>query len=116
LTVGAGQQGWTWLAVSAIGVGVGALVAFVVWKGHRGQAAVMPLAMFGSRSFIGLTLLTLLLYGALGGLLVLLPYVLIKAAGYSGTAAGAALLPLPLIFSAPSPVVGRVAGPSVPSR
>jgi len=35
--------------------------------------------LFGSRNFIGLTLLTFFLYGALGGLLVLLPYVLITA-------------------------------------
>ena len=110
LTVGAGLQGWNWPAVSAVGTGVTGLCAFVVWEGHRGQAAMMPLAMFGSRSFVGLTLLTLLLYGALGGLFVLLPYVLIKAVGYSGTAAGAALLPLPLILSAVSPIVGGFAG------
>jgi EmrB/QacA subfamily drug resistance transporter len=110
LTVGAGQQGWTWPAVSAVGIGVATLAAFIFWEAHRGQSAMMPLAMFGSRSFVGLTLLTLLLYGALGGLFVLLPYVLIKAAGYSGTAAGAALLPLPLILSALSPLVGGLAG------
>ena len=110
LTVGAGQQGWTAPALSAVGTGVAGLIAFVVWEGHRGQAAMMPLAVFGSRSFVGLTLLTLLLYGALGGLFVLLPYVLIKAEGYSGTAAGAALLPLPLILSALSPLVGGFAG------
>jgi len=42
---------------------------------------MMPLAMFGSRSFIGLTLLTLLLYGALGALMVLIPTVLIDGSG-----------------------------------
>jgi len=51
----------------------------------------LPLSLFASKSFVGLTLLTLLLYGALGALLVLLPYVLIKAAGYSSTAAGASV-------------------------
>ena len=116
LTVGAGQQGWTGPAVAAIAAGVGALAAFVAWEGHRGLAAIMPLAMFGSRSFIGLTLLTLLLYGALGGLLVLLPYVLIKTAGYSSTAAGAALLPLPIIISILSPLAGKVAGRVGPKR
>jgi predicted MFS family arabinose efflux permease len=69
-----------------------------------------PLALFGSRGFVGLSLLTLLLYGALGGLLVLLPYILIKGAGYSATLAGAALLPLPLILTATSPILGGVAG------
>jgi hypothetical protein len=57
---------------------------------------MMPLALFASRSFVGITFLTLMLYGALAGLLVLVPYVLIREAGYSGLAAGAALLPFPL--------------------
>ena len=39
----------------------------------------MPLGLFGSRAFVGLTLLTFLLYGALGGLMLLLPYTLIEA-------------------------------------
>jgi MFS family permease len=42
-------------------------------------------------------------------LLVLLPYVLITAANYSGTAAGAALLPFPLVIALASPVMGRLA-------
>jgi len=46
---------------------------------------MMPLSRFGSRIFVGLTLLTLLLYGALGGLFVLLPFLLIQSAGYSAT-------------------------------
>jgi MFS-type transporter involved in bile tolerance (Atg22 family) len=49
------------------------------------------------------------LYGANGGLLVLLPYVLIQAAGYSATQAGAALLPFPLILIVLSPVMGGIA-------
>ena len=52
---------------------------------------------------------TFLLYGALGGLLVLLPYVLIEAQGYSATAAGAALLPLPLVIALTAPTMGRLA-------
>jgi predicted MFS family arabinose efflux permease len=76
----------------------------------RGERAMMPLALFGSPTFIGLTLLTLLLYGALGGLLVLLPYVLISVAHYSATAAGAALLPFPLVVAVVSPVMGAIAG------
>jgi nitrate/nitrite transporter NarK len=41
---------------------------------------------------------------------VLLPYVLITGNGYSSTAAGAALLPLPLIISVASPLIGSLAG------
>jgi predicted MFS family arabinose efflux permease len=71
---------------------------------------MMPLALFASRSFVGLTLLTLMLYGALAGLLVLVPYVLIREAGYSGLAAGAALLPFPLVIATTSPMIGALSG------
>ena len=60
---------------------------------------MMPLALFGSASFIGLTLLTLLLYGALGALMVLLPYVLIQGSGYTGTQAGSALVPFAVVLA-----------------
>jgi predicted MFS family arabinose efflux permease len=70
---------------------------------------MMPLALFGSRSFVGLTLLTLLLYGALAALFLLVPYMLIEASGYTETAAGAALLPFPLVLAIASPMVGRMA-------
>jgi predicted MFS family arabinose efflux permease len=71
---------------------------------------MVPLSVFASRSFVGLTLLTFLLYGALGAMLVLLPFLLIEAGGTSATAAGAALLPLPLVLVATSPIMGGVAG------
>ena len=66
--------------------------------------------MFGSASFVGLTLLTLLLYGALGALMVLLPYLLIQAAAYSAAQAGAALLPFAAILALASPIMGALAG------
>ncbi|MGH7329628.1 MAG: MFS transporter, partial [Polyangiaceae bacterium] len=50
------------------------------------------------------------LYAALGGLFVLLPYVLIELGGYSGTAAGAALLPFPVVLAAASPRMGALVG------
>lgn len=62
-----------------------------------------------SRPFIGLTLLTLLLYGALGGLLVLLPYLLIVGGGYSTTQAGLALLPFAIVIGTMSRLAGRLA-------
>jgi len=60
-----------------------------------------------SRAFVGLTLLTFLLYGALGGLLVMLPYLLIVAGGYSPLHAGMALLPLPAVLGLASRAMGR---------
>jgi len=110
LTVGSGHAGWTSPAVASLVMGFGLLAVFVWVEKARGDTAMMPLALFGSASFIGLTLLTLLLYGALGALVVLIPYVLIQAAGYSGTEAGAALLPFAVVLALTSPAIGGLAG------
>jgi EmrB/QacA subfamily drug resistance transporter len=110
LTVGSRQSGWdrTTLATGLAAVAV--MLVFALVEKQRGARAMMPLHLFASRSFVGLTLFTLLLYGALGALFVLMPYVLITASGYSGIAAGAALLPLPLVISLMSPLIGSLAG------
>src|SRR5258705_6001886 len=65
LTIGAGHAGWTAEAVIAVVAGGALLLAFVCFEGVRGQRAMMPLTLFTSRTFIGLTLLTFFLYGAL---------------------------------------------------
>lgn len=119
-TLGLGALTWgltIWSAGGSIGAVDGAILsgglaltaAFLIVERRRGARAMVPLAMFGSLVFIGLTLFTFLLYGALGGLMLLLPYVLIEAGGYSPTMAGAALLPLPIVIAAGSPLMGRVA-------
>ncbi|HEY8686849.1 MAG TPA: MFS transporter, partial [Chloroflexota bacterium] len=75
------------------------LVAFVVIEAHA-AAPMMPLDVFRSRTFTGTNLLTLLLYGGLGGSLYFFPFDLQQVHGYSPTAAGAAFLPFPLIIFA----------------
>ena len=110
LTMGAGHEGWTSTAQVSSLAGVFLMLAFLATEKLRGEKAMMPLALFGSSSFVGLTILTFLLYGALGALLVLLPYVLIQAAGYSGTQAGAALLPFAIVLALASPMMGALAG------
>ena len=107
---GAGPVGWTVEAAVSCCLGAVLLLTFVFWEHRLGAGAMMPLALFGSRSFVGLTLLTLLLYGALGGLMVLLPYVLIETSHYPAAVAGAALLPLPLVLAGASPFLGGLAG------
>ncbi len=117
LTEGSGHS-WSPIAFGMLGLGILLFVAFLLIEKHRGSRAMMPLALFGSSSFVGLTLLTFLLYGALGGLFVVVPYVLITTGGYSATAAGAALLPLPLVIALASPVAGAFSakiGPRLPS-
>jgi EmrB/QacA subfamily drug resistance transporter len=110
LTVGAGRSGWSVGATTTLVAGVVLFAAFLWVEWRRGDNAMMPLALFRSSDFVGLSILTLLLYGALGGLFVLVPYVLIQGAGFSGTAAGAALLPLPLILAATSRAMGGLSG------
>jgi EmrB/QacA subfamily drug resistance transporter len=113
LTEGSGR-GWSFAALVALAAGGLLLMVFVFAERRLGDRAMMPLALFASPSFVGLTVLTFLLYGALGGLFVLLPYVLIEAGGYSATQAGAALLPLPLVIALASPAAGALAGKTGP--
>jgi EmrB/QacA subfamily drug resistance transporter len=109
LTIGSGRTGWTNEAIAAFAAGLALLLMFVWLEGRQRERAMMPLALFVSSTFTGLTLLTFFLYGALGGLLVLLPYMLIVGEHYSGTAAGAALVPLPLVLACASPMMGTLA-------
>jgi EmrB/QacA subfamily drug resistance transporter len=110
LTIGSGPAGWTNAAIAAIAAGVALLLLFLWTQKIKREHAMMPLAMFGSASFIGLTVLTLLLYGALGALMVLLPYFLITTAHFSGTQAGSALLPVAIVLTVLSPAMGQLAG------
>jgi len=110
LTVASGEKRWSGPALLATAAGI-VLAAAFVWQERRlGDKAMTPLALFGSRRLAGLNLLTLLLYGALAGFLLLLPYRLIEASGYSATAAAASLLPFPVIMGLGAPIVGSVAG------
>jgi len=110
LTLVAGPAGASRTSLAMLGIGGLAAAAFVWLEARRGDRAMTPPGLFASRSFVGLSLLTFLLYGALGGLMVLLPYVLIQGAHYSATAAGAALLPFPLVIAVSAPLMGRLAG------
>jgi EmrB/QacA subfamily drug resistance transporter len=116
LTLGS-AHGWSLLAFAGTGAGLLLLAGFVFVERRREEEAMMPVAMFGSRVFVGLSVLTFLVYGALGGLFILVPYLLIEARGYSAAEAGAALLPLPLILAVFSPAAGALAakiGPRLP--
>lgn len=102
-----GRIGATVLATALAGLLLSALFLFV--EQRRGPRAMMPLSMFAGRCFAGLNLLTFLLYGAFGAAMLLIPYVLISAAGYSPVDAGLALIPLPILIAVASPVMGSLA-------
>lgn len=96
----------SWIGLAG---GLAALGLFVWAENKQGDTAMMPLDLFGSRAFGGLTLVTFLLYAAMGGLILLLPYVLIVGGGYSPLRAGAALLPFSILIGGGSRLMGRVA-------
>ncbi len=110
LTEGAGAWGWNAVTLSAVGTGLALGAAFVWTEKRQGDAAMTPLALFGSRPLIALNGLTLLLYGAMAAYMLLTPYLLITTAHYSAVAAGAALLPFPFVLSLLSPPMGSLAG------
>jgi EmrB/QacA subfamily drug resistance transporter len=104
-------------AVIALGLGIILLAAFLWVEIRRGDRAMLPIALFRGRCFSGLNLLTLLLYGAFGAAMLLIPFVLISAGGYSPVEAGLAMLPLPILMTTASPTMGGLAakiGPRIP--
>jgi EmrB/QacA subfamily drug resistance transporter len=108
LTLGSGPHGWTAQALGMLGAAVLLLLGFCWVERGRGERAMMPLGLFASAPFVGLTLLTLFLYGALGEAFVLLPFALIRGARYEAVMAGAALLPVPIVLALFSPLMGSL--------
>ena len=117
LTRWSSSGGLDGFAGTSIAAGFALLAAFLAVERHRREKAMMPLAIFTGRCFFGLNLMTFLLYGAFGAAMLLVPYVLIEAVGYSPVQAGMALLPLPILIALGSPVMGQFAariGPRLP--
>lgn len=104
-------------ATVALVAGAAFLIAFLLWERRLGDKAMVPLSLFENRCFSALNLMTFLLYGAFGGSLLLIPYVLIEAGGYSPIQAGLSLLPLSILLGLASPLMGKLAvrlGPKIP--
>jgi EmrB/QacA subfamily drug resistance transporter len=102
------------MAVAASLFGGLAVLALFMLVEARAKSPMLPLALFRSRAFTGANLLTLLLYFALSGVLFFLPFKLIRVLDYSATAAGAALLPFPIVMGLLSSRAGALAGRHAP--
>jgi MFS family permease len=114
--LGAIVYGLTFSAPIWIVAGLLALGAFVAIEA-RSPAPLVPLSLFGSRTFSGVNALTLFLYGALAGALFFLPFEMIQIDGYSPTAAGFAFLPFVMFIFVLSPITGglvRTVGARLP--
>jgi EmrB/QacA subfamily drug resistance transporter len=83
--------------VVPLALGVVFLAAFILVEARQ-KAPMMPLGLFGSRTFSGANLLTLALYASFSGTLFFLSFNLIQVQGYSATEAGAALMPVILLI------------------
>lgn len=95
------------LVAGSLAGGIVLLAAFVLVEA-RSHAPMVPLDVFRSRTFTGANVLTLFLYGGLGGGLYFLPFDLQQVQGYSPTAAGAAFVPFTIIVFALSRWAGSL--------
>ncbi|ANI37700.1 major facilitator transporter [Mycolicibacterium vaccae 95051] len=103
-------------SVSSIAVGVLALTAFVVVERRSDHPLVSP-KLFSDRNFRVANAMTLLIYGALGAVFLLLVLQLQIVAGFSPVAAGTALLPFTavmLVFSSRAGALSSRIGPRLP--
>ena len=117
LTIWSQTFNLTQLSTITLIVGAALLLAFLLWEMHLKDKAMVPLQLFENRCFSSLNLMTFLLYGAFGGAMLLVPYVLIEAGGYSPIEAGLSLLPLSILLGGLSPLMGKLAvrlGPRIP--
>lgn len=94
----------------AIALVVGAVAAGLFLVVERTRAApLLPLGLFRRRQFTVTNAVTFVVYGALGGVLFLLPVVLQVVGGYSPLESGIALLPLTGVMLVLSSTSGRLA-------
>jgi EmrB/QacA subfamily drug resistance transporter len=96
--------------------GMAALAAFVLIERRRPHP-MLPLGLFGSRTFSGANLLTFFLYAGLYGYLFFFNLNLIQGQGYPASRAGLAALPFIVLLAAISRWSGKLAdriGPRLP--
>jgi EmrB/QacA subfamily drug resistance transporter len=110
------QLGWQDMRVEGSLIAGAAFLAAFLWSQHSRPNAMMPLALFRNRRFAAINLLTLVIYGALGGALYIIPFFLIQVRHFTPSESGAALLPMILIMFTLSSRVGAAASKFGESR
>ncbi|MEV6375822.1 MFS transporter [Micromonospora musae] len=98
-------------------LGLVAGVAFVLLERHRGEAAMLPTGLFGSRLFSVLNIFTVVVYAALSGFTFFFAVYLQNVLGWSALLTGVALLPWTLLMLVGSARAGALAariGPRLP--
>jgi MFS transporter, DHA2 family, methylenomycin A resistance protein len=87
------------LAAVACGVGVIALVLFLIIERRRGSAAMVPLELFRSHRFVGTLTATSAMTFGMYGVLFLVPLVWQSGGIFAAGMAGIALMPMAGVFS-----------------
>jgi EmrB/QacA subfamily drug resistance transporter len=82
-------------------------IAFLL-RQYKARTPMLPLTLFRIPAFSGVNLMTLLLYGALSGILYFLPFNLIQVQGYSALQTGAAFLPMTFLIGIGSIFAGAL--------
>jgi EmrB/QacA subfamily drug resistance transporter len=104
------SRGWASGPVLASLLGGVALLGAFVWWQKRAKHPMLPLSVFSSRQFTATNAVTFVLYGAMGGVLFLLPIQLQQVSGYTALEAGVSLLPVTVLMLALSARSGALAG------
>jgi EmrB/QacA subfamily drug resistance transporter len=109
----AGLAGITYALVQhrlwALAVGAAGMIGFVLLERRRGDAAMLPPRLFGSRQFTAINLVTCFVYAGLSGTSLFLIVELQTVVGFSALVAGVAWLPVTLIMLAGSARAGALA-------
>jgi EmrB/QacA subfamily drug resistance transporter len=108
--------GFTPVVIGAFAVGLVAAGIFVAVE-RRARHPMLPLELFRSRQFASATVLALVTYAALGGVIFLFVAFLQTTLGYTALQAGAATLPITILLltlSTPSGAIAQRIGPRIP--
>ncbi|MFG1843702.1 MFS transporter [Micromonospora carbonacea] len=103
--------------LASVLVGVLAAVAFVLVERRRGDTAMLPTGLFGSRLFSVLNVFTVVVYAALGGFTFFLAVYLQNVVGWSAMLTGLATVPMTVLLLVGSSRAGALSariGPRLP--
>ena len=98
---------------------LGGLIAVLMFLNdeREGKHAILPLWLFRSRTFNSSNIITLVFHGVIQPALLYLPLNLIQVQGYSATSTGLSIIPLILVATLGSTLVGPLLdrrGPRIP--
>jgi EmrB/QacA subfamily drug resistance transporter len=100
--------GWAAREIGATAGGIVLLAVFVAVE-LRTRTPMLPMRLFRSHQFSAANAVTIVVYGALGGVFFLVPVELQQGAGFSPVEAGASLLPVTATLLLLSARMGRFA-------